>query len=189
MRYVSVITLILFVGLIVLRNVSLFRRGVRSFVFAETDKSDLLLVPVALLFFYTILACALHWPMPGVLGRPFWQNTVSGWIGQVFCIAALLFLGYTLLSFGSSFRVGIDTKAPGTLVTNGAFAVSRNPIYVSFLVFFFGMFLTYPNSILLIAIILFTLVIHRQVLREESFLKEHYGEEYQRYCRQVRRYL
>ncbi|MDR0305399.1 MAG: hypothetical protein LBI42_01030 [Chitinispirillales bacterium] len=35
----------------------------------------------------------------------------------------------------------------------------------------------------------FVTVIHRQVLREEKFLRKHYGEEYENYCRRVRRYL
>ena len=32
-------------------------------------------------------------------------------------------------------------------------------------------------------------VIHRQVLREEAFLRQHYGDEYAAYCRRVRRYV
>jgi protein-S-isoprenylcysteine O-methyltransferase Ste14 len=34
------------------------------------------------------------------------------------------------MSFGTSFRVGIDVEHPDKLVTTGIFAVSRNPIYV-----------------------------------------------------------
>jgi protein-S-isoprenylcysteine O-methyltransferase Ste14 len=32
-------------------------------------------------------------------------------------------------------------------------------------------------------------VVHRQVLREEDYLKAHYGREYLDYCNRVRRYL
>jgi protein-S-isoprenylcysteine O-methyltransferase Ste14 len=30
---------------------------------------------------------------------------------------------------------------------------------------------------------------HRQVLREEEFLRQHYGREYAEYCNRVKRYL
>jgi protein-S-isoprenylcysteine O-methyltransferase Ste14 len=52
-----------------------------------------------------------------------------------------------------------------------------------------GQFLIFPTGILLIYAIAGFWLFHRQVLREESYLKEHYGEEYARYCRRVRRYL
>jgi protein-S-isoprenylcysteine O-methyltransferase Ste14 len=45
------------------------------------------------------------------------------------------------------------------------------------------------NWILLIYIFAALWLIHRQVLREESYLRDHYGEEYSEYCGQVRRYL
>ena len=33
------------------------------------------------------------------------------------------------------------------------------------------------------------LAVHRQILREEIFLRAHYGAEHKAYCRKVRRYL
>ena len=40
-----------------------------------------------------------------------------------------------------------------------------------------------------VAVIIFALAIHRQVLREEVFLLHHYGAEYEEYCERVRRYF
>ena len=111
------------------------------------------------------------------------------WIGLLFCAAALVVFAATLKVFGDSFRVGIDEQQPDKLVTAGSFAFSRNPIYVCFLAFFFGMFLQYPNLILAGLIVLFAPLIHRQILREETFLRAQYGEQYAAYCARVRRYL
>ena len=69
------------------------------------------------------------------------------------------------------------------------FAISRNPIYVCFLLFFAGFFLIHCNIVIAAAIVLFSLAIHRQILREEKFLASHYGEEYGEYRKKVRRYL
>ena len=93
------------------------------------------------------------------------------------------------MSFGMSFRVGIDTDHPGKLVTSGVFAYSRNPIYVAFWTVMIGQFLILPNWILLVYLVAAAWLFHRQVLREEAYLSQHYGSEYSEYARRVRRYL
>ena len=70
-----------------------------------------------------------------------------------------------------------------------AFAVSRNPIYTAFALILLGEFLIFPNWILLVYLAAGFWLFHRQVLREENYLKEHYGREYSEYCKRVRRYL
>ena len=52
-----------------------------------------------------------------------------------------------------------------------------------------GQFLVFPNWVPLIYLLAGAWLINRQVLREEKFLREHYGQEYDAYSRRVRRYL
>ena len=85
--------------------------------------------------------------------------------------------------------VGIDQDNPDRLITTGIFAFSRNPIYVAFACVLIGEFLVFPNWVTLIYVAAATALFHRQVLREEYYLKEHYGQEYASYCDRVRRYL
>jgi protein-S-isoprenylcysteine O-methyltransferase Ste14 len=85
--------------------------------------------------------------------------------------------------------VGIDTTTPGSLVTTGLFAFSRNPIYTAFAFILLGEFLIFPNWILLLYLVAALRFFHHQVLREEGFMKGQYGEEYEALCRSVRRYL
>lgn len=188
-QFLSLIVLILLVALAAGRVRMLRRRGVNAFVFGATDKSDFLLMPMILFFFYTVLSCVFGLPLHDVLKRPFWQNAAMQWVGLFLCAASLVWFALTLRSFGVSFRIGIDEKTPDRLVTSGMFALSRNPIYVAFLSFILGMLLVYPNLATLLVLVLFAAVIHRQVLREEKFLKSYYGKEYEEYCRRVRRYL
>jgi protein-S-isoprenylcysteine O-methyltransferase Ste14 len=72
---------------------------------------------------------------------------------------------------------------------DGVFEFSRNPIYVAFAMVLIGEFLIFPNWISLIYLIAATWLVHRQVLREEEYLKGHYGQAYEQYCHCVRRYL
>jgi protein-S-isoprenylcysteine O-methyltransferase Ste14 len=72
---------------------------------------------------------------------------------------------------------------------DGVFAFSRNPIYVAFAMVLIGEFFIFPNWIGLIYLVAAMWLVHRQVLREEEYLKGHYGRAYEQYCHGVRRYL
>ena len=185
----SVCAFAVFVITVLIRAALLRNRGIKAMVFGATDKSDFLLVPVVASIAYTVLANTFDLPMWEPLIQPFWESVVPGWFGIGLCGLAIIGFILTLISFGDSFRVGIDTKNPDSLVTTGMFAISRNPIYVCFLLFFIGLFLVHCNIIIAITVVVFALAIHRQVLREEKFLKEYYGNEYAVYCWKVRRYL
>jgi protein-S-isoprenylcysteine O-methyltransferase Ste14 len=121
--------------------------------------------------------------------QEFFHSLGIAWLGVFFCLVGLALLLWSLVSFGQSFRVGIDTEHPDKLVTTGLFAFSRNPIYLAFGFVLLGQFLIFPNWILLIYAGAAMWLFHRQVLREEEYLKQHYGEGYSAYCNRVRRYF
>ena len=179
----------LFILLVLIRTAVLKSRGIRVIVFGETDKSDFMLVPLMLTIIYTAVANTFGLPMWDILIRPFWKSAIPGWAGLALCVIAVTGFALTLAGFGDSFRVGIDESKPDKLVTSGMFSVSRNPIYVCFLFFITGLFLIHRNIVIAVAAALFALAIHRQVIREERFLAQHYGAEYDEYRRKVRRYL
>ena len=109
--------------------------------------------------------------------------------GVVLEIAGLIIFASAIFSFGRSWRLGIDTKAAGKLVTGGVFSLTRNPIFLSVDLFFIGTFLIYPTIFFTISTLVVIFSIHLQVVQEERFLEREYGDEYLEYKRQVRRYL
>lgn len=143
--------------------------------------------PFALFYFHTVFAAAFNLPIAST--QEFFHFEVISWAGVLLCLAGLIFLLLSLVSFGKSFRVGIDVDHFDRLVTTGVFAFSRNPIYVAFGFVLLGQFLVFPNWILLVYLAAGIWLFHRQVLREEEFLRKHYGQEYTEYCNRVRRYL
>jgi len=166
------------------------RRGIKAFVFGKTHKSDLLLSPIMLLLVYVVVASSLSLPFPEILLKPIFENEWLSWIGTLLSVAGLVGFALSLKSFGDSFRVGIDGENPNKLVTTGMFSISRNPIYVSFFFFFCGLIFVHLNRASIVMFLCFFVpIIHRQVLREEKFMKNHYGEQYAEYCKKVRRYL
>ena len=186
-RYLAALTLVLLLGLVLTRVVWMRRRGTSAMHFGKIDKTDFLIPPCAVLYCYLVFAAAFNWP--AVSTHAFFQTEAIAWIGVAFCFAGLLLLLWSLVSFGQSFRVGIDTDHSDKLITTGVFAFSRNPIYVAFAALLLGQFLIFPHWILLAYIGAGTWLFHRQVLREEAFLRTHYGQEYLEYCNRVRRYL
>jgi len=177
------------IGVVLIRVRMLRRRGIHAFLFGATHKSDAILVPCILIIVYALVAPGFGWPMWQPLVAPYWQTPIPGWVGVACCVAAVAGLVWSLMSFGDSFRVGIDDQAPAGLVTTGAFAVSRNPIYVCFALFLTGLFLVQHNIVTTLVLVAFALVAHRQVLREERFLAGHYGEQFAAYRARVRRYV
>jgi protein-S-isoprenylcysteine O-methyltransferase Ste14 len=186
-RYFAVLTIVLLLGLVFTRVLLMKRRGIEAMQFGKTDKTDFLIPPFALFYFYLIVAAAFH--LPTVSRQEFFRSEILAWLGVLFCLAGLSLLLWSLVSFGQSFRVGIDTEHPDKLITTGVFSFSRNPIYVAFAFILVGQFLIFPNWILLVYLIAGIWLFNRQVLREEDYLKKHYGREYLEYCKRVRRYL
>jgi protein-S-isoprenylcysteine O-methyltransferase Ste14 len=186
-KYFAVATFVLMIGMVIFRVVSLKKLGIDAFKFAKLDKKDLLIPPFAFLYFYLILAHTFEFP--SISSYMIIKNEIIEWIGVALCLFGLTLLVVSIIHFKNSFRVGIDTKSAGRLITTGVFSISRNPIYVSFGVILAGQFLIYSNPILLAYVFLGTWLFNRQVILEESYLKQRYGEEYKLYCKKVRRYL
>jgi len=185
--YFGALTIVLMMGMVLTRVVLLKRKGMVAINFGKIDRTDFLIPPFALFYFYSVFANAFHFP--SLSRQEFFQSGLIAWVGVFLCLAGLGLLLWSLVSFGLSFRVGIDIDHPDKLVTTGVFAFSRNPIYGAFAMILLGQFLIFSNWIILAFTAAAIWLFHRQVLREEDFLKRHYGEEYAKYCRRVRRYI
>ena len=185
--YLAALTIVLLLGMVLTRVILMRRTGTRAVHVGRIDKTDFLILPFALFYFYTVFAAAFD--LPTVSTQRFFESEVIAWVGVVLCFTGVILFLLSLVWFGKSFRVGIDIDHPDKLVTTGVFAFSRNPLYVAFSCVLLGQVLVFPNWIVLVYLVAGISLIHRQVLREEEFLRKHYGQEYEEYCHRVRRYL
>jgi protein-S-isoprenylcysteine O-methyltransferase Ste14 len=186
-HYLAALMIVLLIGTVLGRVALLRRTGTQAMHFGKLDNTDFLIPPVALFYFYTVFAAAFGWPL--VSSQRLFRSTAIAWFGVGLCGIGVFILVLSLVSFGKSFRVGIDVDEPGVLVTTGIFAFSRNPIYVGFFLFLVGQFLVFPNWVPLCYLFAGTALFHRQVRREEEFMRERYGQDYGEYCSRVRRYV
>ena len=119
------------------RTVMLMLRGVKVFTMAKNGKAvekllELCTVPLMLLWTTGVAFSAFgKFPLSGLFVLPVLQ-----WVGLGLCLVGLAIFLAALISFGSSWRVGIDPENCNRLVTSGAFAFSRNPIFLFMNIFF-----------------------------------------------------
>ncbi len=186
-KYIGAVTILLFIAMVIIRIFSLKQQGINAIEFGKKDRKDFLLLPFAFFYFYLIAAHVFDLSTFGI-GMLF-QNEILSWAGVIFCLLALGFFIWTMISFKKSFRVGLAENSSQGLITDGAFAISRNPIYVSFGLMLVGQFLIFPNWVFIIYVFAGVFTFHNQVLKEEKLLKTQYGEEFEKYCREVNRYF
>jgi protein-S-isoprenylcysteine O-methyltransferase Ste14 len=109
--------------------------------------------------------------------------------------AALIVIGGVLArSFIRAFaRAGTPVSpysTPTTLVTTGAYRVSRNPGYLGMALAYAGIAVVAGALWALAPLVVVLVLIDRGVIvREERFLERRFGEDYLRYKRRTRRWL
>jgi protein-S-isoprenylcysteine O-methyltransferase Ste14 len=80
--------------------------------------------------------------------------------------------------------------APRVLVVRGLYEYVRNPIYIGILLIVLGWSVYFGSARLVLYAAALAIVFHVfVVLVEEPTLRRHFGESYERYCRDVRRWL
>ena len=98
------------------------------------------------------------------------------------------FLGFNI--FKSYKENPAPTSSSERLIKTGIFAYTRNPIYLSFILFHLSMFLVFENVMYLLAFIGQAIWIHNYIIKfEEEYLLDKFKDEYQKYMNAVSRWL
>lgn len=121
----------------------------------------------------------------GFTGRGILVKIFGIYIGIV---ADLIFLT-SVVTMRDSWRAGIPSEDETKLVTNGIYKISRNPAFLGFDLLYISILLMYFNWFLLAFTIFAMVMLHLQILQEEKFLPEVFGEEYMLYKKTAGRYL
>ncbi|MCL7454878.1 MAG: isoprenylcysteine carboxylmethyltransferase family protein [Anaerolineae bacterium] len=129
-----------------------------------------------------VLAALLHLAFPRRLLRARWIGLVLGW--------PLVLAGAGLALQAASEAGEMDVSAPDKLLTTGAYAASRNPMYVGWGLVQAGISLITNTLWPLVCLPLSMAYTHfADIRKEEQFLKREFGDEYLEYMDRVPRYL
>lgn len=94
-----------------------------------------------------------------------------------------------ILTMKNSWRAGIPKKDKTELISHGIYKYSRNPAFLGFDFMYIGILLLYLNLVLLILTLLTILTLHLQILQEEKYLENIFGEQYITYKKCTHRYF
>ena len=81
-------------------------------------------------------------------------------------------------------------RATSSIITDGPYRYSRNPIYLGFLISGVGIALAFNTGWMLLSVLAFALIASKFVIeKEERYLEGKFGESYSNYRRVTRRWL
>lgn len=162
------------------------RRGIRTRQIGRRKEKTLHTVE-------TLMGIAtLAAPVAQLLSIAFgWSVLPAGARFTGFCIGILgdvIFL-LSVLCMKDSWRAGIPDKDKTALVTTGIYRFSRNPAFLAFDFMYVGVLLLYFNPVTAVFSAFAVVMLHLQILQEERYLTDVFGEAYLTYKRHVFRYL
>ncbi len=149
---------------------------------------DFKIPPLALL----LMSAAIMWAIALAFPDPSFNAKGAG---QIAMFLAMVGLGTALLGVMQFRSAGttVDPRFPdqsASLVVGGVYKLSRNPMYVGFLLVLAGWGVFLGSAIALVILPAFVMYLNRfQILPEERFLSEKFGEEYRQYMRRVHRWI
>ncbi|MBK8802251.1 MAG: isoprenylcysteine carboxylmethyltransferase family protein [Fibrobacteres bacterium] len=168
------------------------RTGINPYVLARDDGAG----GVVALWFRIVLflaggLCVLPWTFPGHMSE---FGIGSGWIwsraiGLGVLVASLALMLSAQWQMGDSWRIGLDHRHATALRTDGVFAFSRNPVFLSMRLQLLGLAIVLPGVASILLWALGEICMQVQVRLEESFLQGRHGDQYEAYRSKVRRWL
>ncbi len=126
----------------------------------------------------------------GVLALLDWNSfIVPDWLRYV--VGLPLFAGGLLLAFSGVGRLGASNSAglKGKLTTTGLYRYTRNPQYLGDAATLIGLVLFSNAALVILPGLLGALLFILWPFTEEPWLRERFGTDYDRYCKQVPRFF
>jgi protein-S-isoprenylcysteine O-methyltransferase Ste14 len=127
--------------------------------------------------------------LTGTVTAPRWPEVLP-WAGLVVTVVGFLGVLASQAGMGASWRIGVDATERTELVTTGAFAVVRNPIFTAMLTTLVGLTLMVPTVVSATAWLCLLAAVELQVRRvEEPYLLATHEQDYAAYAATVGRFL
>ena len=182
----ALFVLAVFYGIYFVKMLAQKRRGIRTLQIRQRKEKSIqtveLLMSIATLgvVIAQLVSIACGWSWLPANAR--FTGFCTGMLGD------LIFL-LSVLCMKDSWRAGIPDQEHTELVTSGIYRFSRNPAFLGFDFMYIGMMLMYCNLLTVPLTVFAIVMLHLQILQEERYLDETFGEAYREYKRHTFRYL
>jgi protein-S-isoprenylcysteine O-methyltransferase Ste14 len=144
------------------------------------------LMPTTYLLIALVLCILLHFLIP------FSYILVSPW--NLIGLLPMVFGIWINISADRAFKRAITTVKPfeksNTLIQDGVYRISRNPMYLGFVAILLGISVLLRSLSPYIVVVLFAILMEVMFIRpEEKMLLETFGDQWERYQSQVRKWI
>ena len=152
------------------------------------DKLDLKVLPLTMCLYMVMLGICVTWLVA-------WFLPVK--IGKTWGLLGICLLVFSYANIKLCFRLfskaqtNTNTTKPAlAIVDDGPYRFSRNPMYLSYVVGYFGLGLLANSWPMLCVTIIFVYLMTRVIIvPEEDYLERRFGEQYLEYKRLRRRWM
>ena len=182
----ALFVLAVFYGIYFVKMLAQKRRGIRTLQIRQRKEKSIqtveLLMSIATLgvVITQLVSILFGWSCLPTNAR--FTGFCTGMLGD------LIFL-LSVLCMKDSWRAGIPDQEHTELVTSGIYRFSRNPAFLGFDFMYIGVMLMYCNLLTVPLTVFAIVMLHLQILQEERYLDETFGEAYREYKRHTFRYL
>ena len=182
----ALFVLAVFYGIYFVKMLAQKRRGIRTLQIRQRKEKSIqtveLLMSIATLgvVIAQLVSILFGWSCLPTNAR--FTGFCTGMLGD------LIFL-LSVLCMKDSWRAGIPDQDHTELITSGIYRFSRNPAFLGFDLMYIGMMLMYCNLLIVPLTVFAIVMLHLQILQEERYLDETFGEAYREYKRHTFRYL
>jgi len=153
------------------------------------DYAAVVVKPPALFLGAILLGCLLSWivPLGPGLGSANMRALAAG--GMLALVGLALFV-VSVREFRRAGTSVVPGEPSTALLESGPYRYTRNPIYISFTIFYFGLAIMLTSAWMLVLLVPVLIVLQRGVVeREEAYLASKFGEAYRKYQLRVPRWL
>lgn len=186
-RILTLVVLLVFYGIYFVKMYAQSRKGIRTSQIGSCKTKErntvekIMSVATLGVVIVQVISLILDW------------NTImtSGARFTGFCVAMtgnLLFL-ISVYTMRDSWRAGIPAEDETEFVSDGIYGFSRNPAFLGFDFMYVGVLLMFFNPVLAVFTVFAVLSLHLQILQEEKYLAQRFGDRYTNYKKHVFRYL
>lgn len=139
---------------------------------------------------FVMLLAAPILDLTGAVAAVFPDATTVRLVGLAVATLSAAAIVWAQLDLGASWRVGVDPDETTALVTTGAFAVVRNPIFTAMFGFVLGFVVAVPSAATVAGAVSAVWAVQWQVRRiEEPYLRRTHPVAYRDYAARTGRFL
>lgn len=152
----------------------------------QTDSSNVIAPPPLIYLGGLLLGILLHYLKP----LEIFNGSSLIPLGGILIIISIFIFVISIMSFVRAHTEINPHKPTTSIIVNGPYRFSRNPIYLSMTLLYLGITVLFNDFWLLIILVPVLIIIRYGVIkREEEYLTKKFGKKYIQYKNSVRRWI